>query len=86
MRERRRVRAADDDVRVRVVLRGWSRASERDAAAVRGPARHAEEVGVELRDDLFDPRPREGGEVEDLDLVSRADRLRAERKSPYGVW
>ncbi len=57
---------------------------ELHAAPVRGPAGHAPELGIELRDDLLDLGPGIRREVQDLDLMPRAKRLRAERKEAVG--
>ena len=51
---------------------------EGHAAAVGRPAGQAEQVRVEGGDDLLDPLPGEGGHVDDLDLVPRAQGLGAE--------
>jgi hypothetical protein len=77
--ERRRVRSADDDVRARVASLDLAR-HERDAAAVRGPAAHRVDVGLEAADNLLDERPAEGREVEELHLVAGAHRLGRERE------
>ena len=86
-RERRRVRAADDDVRLRVVLAGSTLGDERDAAAVRRPARHAVEVGVERRDDLLDlattGTPRGSGPSPG---ARRGSPGRRARRGRTGVW
>jgi hypothetical protein len=53
---------------------------DRDPAAIRRPARKTEYVRTKLSNYVLDSIPRVRRQIEDLDLVSRAPRLRAERK------
>ena len=82
-RQRRRVRPADHDGRVRTELAD-SLGDDGHAAAVRRPARHAVDVGVDRPQHFIDPRPRESREVDDLDGMPRPHRLRAEREEAVG--
>ena len=81
--ERSGVRSADGNVRVRVSPLD-DLGDELHAASIRGPAGHAPQLGVELGDDLLDAVPRLRREVDDLDLVPGADRLRTEREEAVG--
>jgi hypothetical protein len=78
-RKRRRMRAADHDVRVRAPPLDLPR-DERDSPAIRRPARQAVDVSVEVTNDLLNPPPREPREIVNLDLVAGAKRLCADRE------
>ncbi len=82
-REGRGVRAADHDVGARMYALDLP-GEEGDATAVRGPARQAEDLGVERVHNLLDAPPREGREVHDLHLVAGTERLRAQGEQAVG--
>ena len=81
--ERRRMRSADDDMRLRVLRLDEIR-DEAHATSIRGPTRHAEHVGIDVGDDPLDVLPFVPGQIEHLGRMPRPDRLRADREEPVG--